>query len=56
MYIDERADDAQRQAFDQILSGDMGGPMARFSRMTETFLGTRYVPITYTQAGKTRSV
>jgi hypothetical protein len=56
IYIDERADETQRQAFEQILSGNMGGPMERFSRMTETFLGTRYVPIAYTQAGKTRSV
>lgn len=56
IYIDERSDDRQRQAFEQILSGNMGGPMERFSRMTETFLGTRYVPITYAQARKTRRV
>ena len=56
IYIDERADTDQRQALDQILSGNMGGPMERFSRMTETDLGTRYVPITYTQDGKVRRV
>ncbi len=56
IYIDEQANDTQRQALDQILSGDMGGAMQRFKMMTETFLGTRYVPITYTQAGKVRSV
>ncbi len=54
--IDERANTEQREALRQILAGDMGGPMARWARLTETFLGTRYVPITYTQDGRTRSV
>ena len=56
MYIDERADEAQREALGQILAGDTGGPMARWARLTETFLGTRYVPIAYTQDGKVRRV
>ncbi len=56
IYIDEQANDMQREALGQILSGDMGGPMGRWAALTETFLGTRYVPITYAQAGKTRSV
>jgi hypothetical protein len=56
VYIDERADARQRDALSQILSGTMGGPAERWMRLTETFLGTRYVPMTYTREGKTRRV
>lgn len=56
VYIDERANDQQREALSQILSGTMGGPMERFMRLTGQFLGTRYVPMTYTIEGKTRRV
>ncbi|MGQ4809996.1 hypothetical protein NKDENANG_03439 [Candidatus Entotheonellaceae bacterium PAL068K] len=56
VYIDERAQPPQRDALGQILSGAMGGPMARFMGLTEHFLGIRYVPITYTMEGKTRRV
>ena len=55
-YIDERASAPQREALEQILSGKMGGPMARFMPLTEHFLGTRYVSITYRQEGKRRWV
>jgi hypothetical protein len=55
-YIDANADEAQRQALEQILSGQMGGPMARWGQLIATFLGTRYVPIIYTRAGRRRSV
>jgi hypothetical protein len=56
VYVDERANDAQRHAFEQILSGKMGGPAERWMRLTATFLGTRYVPITYTIEGTKRQV
>jgi hypothetical protein len=56
VYIDERANDQQREALGQILSGTMGGPMERFMRLTGQFLGIRYVPMTYTIEGKTRRV
>jgi hypothetical protein len=56
MYVDERADAGQRDALGQILSGNLGGPMSRWASLTETFLGTSYVPITYEQEGKRRSV
>lgn len=56
VYVDERANDAQRHAFEQILSGKMGGPAERWMRLTATFLGTRYVPITYTIKGTKRQV
>ncbi|MDH3603637.1 MAG: DUF1326 domain-containing protein, partial [Candidatus Tectomicrobia bacterium] len=51
MYVDERANDAQREALGQILSGTLGGPMSRWANLTETFLGTGYAPITYVQDG-----
>ena len=56
LYIDARANEQQRQALAQILSGTMGGPAERWMRLTETFLGTRYVPITYIIDGKKRHV
>jgi hypothetical protein len=56
VYIDERANTQQRDALSQILSGSVGGPAERWMRLTETFLGTRYVPMTYTRASKTRRV
>lgn len=56
VYIDEQANPQQREALGQILSGKMGGPAQRWMRLTGDFLGIRYVPITYTMQGKTRSV
>jgi hypothetical protein len=56
LYIDAQATEPQRQALEQILSGQMGGPAERWMRLTSTFLGTRYVPITYTIDGKKRRV
>ena len=56
MYIDADANTAQREALSQILSGTMGGPMQGWMRLTGTFLGISYVPITYTSQGRTRSV
>lgn len=56
MYIDERANAAQREALGHILSGKMGGPMERWMRLTETFFGISYVPITYIMERKRRSV
>jgi hypothetical protein len=34
VYIDEHANDQQREALSQILSGTMGGPMERCMRLT----------------------
>jgi hypothetical protein len=56
VYIDERANAQQREAFSQLFSGTMGGPAERWMRLTGTFLGTRFVAITYTKEGKTRRV
>ena len=56
LYVDERATEAQRQAMDRILSGDLGGPMARFMPLTSDFRGTSYCNISYQSTGNSRSV
>ncbi len=56
MYIDERADDAQRAALERILSGDMGGPAERWRAMTTDFRGVHFVPIDFRVEGKVHSV
>jgi hypothetical protein len=56
VYIDEQANVRQRPALSQILSGQVGGPAQRWMRLTTTFLGIKYVPITYTIEGRTRHV
>ena len=55
-YVDERASQEQRQAIDRILSGDMGGPMAQWIRLTTDFRGTKYCAITYEAKGRARQV
>ena len=54
VYIDERADQQQRDALGRILSGDMGGPAERWMGLTSNFLGITYSPITYEVEGRKR--
>ena len=56
LYLDERADGAQRSALEQILSGDMGGPAERWRAMTTDFRGVHYVAIDFRVEGKVHSV
>jgi hypothetical protein len=56
VYIDEAADEGQREALGSILSGRMGGPAERWMLLTANFLGIKYSPITYVAEGRTRSV
>ena len=55
-YVDERASLEQRRAMERILSGDMGGPMSRWMRLTTDFRGTKYCSITYESKGRNRRV
>ena len=55
-YIDERASGEQRRSLERILSGDVGGPMARWMGLTSDFRGTKYCPISYGAEGKSRRV
>ena len=56
VYIDEKANDAQRKALDRILSGEIGGPARIWMPLTTDFKGTKYCPITYTSEGRNRGV
>lgn len=56
MYLDERANEQQRQALEAIFSGSAGGPLGALSPLISTVLGAKTVPITFSIAGKRRSV
>ncbi len=55
-FVDERATEEQRQALESILSGDMGGPMARWISLTTDMKDTTYCQITFEMEGETRRV
>ncbi|HJS82201.1 MAG TPA: DUF1326 domain-containing protein [Nitrososphaera sp.] len=46
-YIDERADDDQRRALQQIFSGKAGGFMANFANLIEEVRGSNFAPIKF---------
>jgi len=56
LYLDERADDAQRAALQAILSGQAGGVMGGFAPLIGEVLGVKAVPIAFAIEGKRRSV
>ena len=47
LFIDERADEAQREALRLIFSGQAGGFMAGFARSVGEVRGIEYVPIDF---------
>jgi hypothetical protein len=47
VYIDERADDDQRAALGEILSGGLGGPPSMLAPLIGEQLGVKFVPIDY---------
>ena len=56
LYVDERADDAQRQALGRILSGAQGGPPAMLAGLIGEQLGVKFVPITFESTDDTKRV
>ena len=56
LIVDERADQAQREALTEIFSGQAGGPMGALAPLITTFLGVEARPIQYQRDGLTRSV
>jgi hypothetical protein len=46
-FIDERADDSQRQALQTIFGGDAGGWPAGFAEQVDEVLGIEYAPIEF---------
>ncbi len=56
LYLDERADDRQRDALTSIFAGSAGGPMGALAPLVSEVLGVKVVPITYSQEDRRRSV
>lgn len=56
LYLDERANEQQRQALQAIFSGSAGGPLGALAPLISTVLGAKTVPITFKVEGKRRSV
>ncbi|MGH7899250.1 MAG: DUF1326 domain-containing protein, partial [Candidatus Binatia bacterium] len=56
VVVDERANDAQRDALVAIASGKAGGPMAALAPLLSKFLGVETKPIRYQRDGMRRSV
>ena len=56
LYLDERANEQQRQALQAIFTGSVGGPVAALAPFISTVLGVKTVPITFHKEGKRRSV
>jgi hypothetical protein len=56
LSIDARADTRQHEALTAIFSGAAGGPMGALAPLVGNVLGVASVPITYTIAGRRRSV
>ncbi|MBV8774056.1 MAG: DUF1326 domain-containing protein [Deltaproteobacteria bacterium] len=52
LYVESRANDAQRTALEAIFSGNAGGPPALMNGMIATRLPTRSVQIDFTSDGK----
>ncbi len=46
-FIDERADESQREALQAIFGGDAGGWPAGFAELIEDLLGIEYAPIDF---------
>lgn len=56
LYLDERADDQQREALQAIFSGQAGGVMGGFAPLIGTVLGIKSVPITFQKENLRRSL
>jgi hypothetical protein len=48
VYIDERADETQREALSAVLSGAQGGPPGMLAALVGEQLGVKFVPISFT--------
>ena len=56
VYLDERADERQREALQMIFAGAAGGPMGGMAPLISSVLGTKTMPITFRKEGKRRAV
>jgi hypothetical protein len=55
LYLDDRADDGQRDALQAIFSGAAGGPMGILAPLIGEVLGVTTAPISYTRDGNRRA-
>jgi hypothetical protein len=56
LYVDERADERQREALTAIFSGQAGGPMGTLAPLVSEILGVKAAPITFRIENRRRSV
>ena len=56
LYVDERANQGQRDALTQIFSGQAGGHLAGLAPLIGEVLGVKAAPIEYRSEGKRRSL
>jgi hypothetical protein len=56
LYVDERANQDQRDALTQIFSGQAGGHLAGLAPLIGEVLGVKAAPIEYRSEGKRRSM
>jgi hypothetical protein len=56
LYLDERADDRQRDALGKIFSGQAGGPLGALGPLIGEVLGVKPAAIDYKAKGKQRSL
>jgi hypothetical protein len=56
VYVDDRADETQKNALLAIFSGQTGGHPAVLASFVEEILGVKSVPMRYAGEGKTRSL
>jgi hypothetical protein len=54
LYLDERADPAQREALDAIFGGAAGGPPGRIALLVTTRRPTRFVSLRFERDGRKR--
>src|SRR5581483_2653527 len=55
LYLDERADDAQRAALQAIFTGQAGGVMGVLAPLVGNVLGVKTAPMTWTSEGTRRA-
>jgi hypothetical protein len=56
LYLDENADEPQREALETILKGNAGGPWAILARFVETWLETRTVGLKFEDEGRKKTL
>jgi hypothetical protein len=54
MFVDERADQNQREALQMVFSGEAGGFMANFASVFGEVRGLEYAPISFAVAETSR--